>query len=68
MRVLVPRLLRFWSNESGQDLTEWALLVAFIGISSVAMMNHSGPSISGVWTAAQVTLQQGQPGNGGSGH
>jgi Flp pilus assembly pilin Flp len=68
MRVLVPELLRFWRDESGQDLTEWALLVAFIGISSVAMMTHSGNSISVVWTNAQMTLQQSQPANGGSSH
>jgi Flp pilus assembly pilin Flp len=54
MRVLV---LRFWRGESGQDLAEWALLIAFVTIGTVALMNHTGASMSPVWTATNVALQ-----------
>ena len=50
-------LRRFWRGESGQDLTEWALLLALVTIGSAALMRQSGGSISGVWTAANLTLQ-----------
>jgi len=48
---------QFRRGESGQNLTEWALLVALVAIGSAALVNQSGSSISGVWTATNLTLQ-----------
>jgi Flp pilus assembly pilin Flp len=56
MRVLVLQLLRFWHSESGQDMAEWALLVAFVSIGSLALMSQSGVSMSGVWTNTNTAL------------
>ena len=39
-------LLNFIRNEDGQDLVEYALLAAFISISSVAALKTLGPKIS----------------------
>jgi Flp pilus assembly pilin Flp len=54
MRVLMRR---FWRSECGQDMVEWAILVALVAIGSAALMSRSGGSISNVWTATNVTLQ-----------
>jgi Flp pilus assembly pilin Flp len=63
MRVLVRRFLK---NESGQDLTEWALILAFISISSTALITGSGKPVTTVWTNAGLALQ-GQTTNNGNG-
>ena len=39
-------LLAFIRDEDGQDLVEYALLAAFIAISSVAALKTLGPKVS----------------------
>ena len=51
------RFKRFWSDECGQNMTEWALLVALVGLGSAALMNNSGSSMSTVWNTANLALQ-----------
>lgn len=46
----------FWNSEQGQDLTEWALLVALVVLGSAALMLNTGPSVAKVWTATSSTL------------
>jgi Flp pilus assembly pilin Flp len=58
MRVLIRWLVR---SESGQDLVEWALLVAFVALGSTALMTQSGSNMRGVWTSATVALQSQVP-------
>jgi len=53
-------LRRFLSGESGQDLVEWALLVAFILIGSAGLMYNTGDTFGKVWNATGNALQ-GQP-------
>jgi Flp pilus assembly pilin Flp len=56
MRVLIRWLKR---DENGQDLVEWALLLALVVLGSAALLNQSGPSVSNVWgTANQALLGQ----------
>jgi len=47
---------RFWNDESGQDLIEYTLLMAFVALASAALFIGAGGSISGIWGAANTRL------------
>jgi Flp pilus assembly pilin Flp len=47
---------QFWTNEDGQDLIEYTLLLAFITLGSAALMSKAGGSANTIWTAASTTL------------
>jgi Flp pilus assembly pilin Flp len=47
---------RFWREESGQDLIEYTLLMAFVALASASIFISAGGSISGIWTNANSTL------------
>jgi Flp pilus assembly pilin Flp len=49
-------LKRFWQEESGQDLIEYTLLMAFIALASAAIFIGAGGSISQIWTTANAQL------------
>ena len=59
MRVLV----RWFREDSGQDLVEWALLLALVVVGTTAFMNQSGTAVAGIWTNANLVIS-GQAGNG----
>jgi len=52
-------MLTFWSEENGQDLVEYALLLAFVAFASAALYENAGGSISGIWAAVKGQLQAG---------
>ena len=43
---------RFWREESGQDLIEYTLLMAFVALASASLFISAGNSVSGIWGAA----------------
>jgi Flp pilus assembly pilin Flp len=47
---------RFLSDEQGQDLIEYTLLMAFIALASAAIFVSAGGSISGIWGTASTQL------------
>jgi Flp pilus assembly pilin Flp len=47
---------RFWQEESGQDLIEYTLLMAFVALASASIFISAGGSISGIWTNANSQL------------
>ena len=49
-------LKRFLSDEQGQDLIEYTLLLAFVALASAALFTSAGASVKGIWTAAQGDL------------
>ena len=49
----------FIKNEAGQDLTEYALLLAFVVIASAALLLTSTDSLLGIWTATNDILATG---------
>jgi Flp pilus assembly pilin Flp len=55
-------LRNFWTDEQGQDLIEYSLLMAFVALASAALFMGAGKSISGIWstTANQLTQANGQ--------
>jgi Flp pilus assembly pilin Flp len=53
MRTFVQR---FWKDESGQDLIEYTLLMAFVALASASIFVSTVSSISGIWGAASNQL------------
>ena len=49
-------LTKLWNDESGQDLVEYALLVAFIAIVAVAGVILLGDSISDLFSRTSEAL------------
>jgi len=47
---------RFCKDESGQDLIEYTLLMAFVALASAALFIGAGGSIQGIWTATNNQL------------
>ena len=46
----------FWNDESGQDLIEYTLLMAFVALASAALFLGAGGSIKGIWTTSNSQL------------
>jgi len=49
-------LLKFLADESGQDLIEYTLLLAFVALASAGLFLGAGGSISGIWTVSNSQL------------
>lgn len=47
---------RFMTDEQGQDLIEYTLLLAFVALASAALFISAGGSINGIWTVANSRL------------
>ena len=44
-------------EDSGQDLIEYTLLMAFVALASAALFIGVGGSIKGIWTAVNTQLE-----------
>ena len=53
MKSFIKNFLR---EESGQDLIEYTLLMAFIALASAAIFVNAGGSINGIWAASNNQL------------
>jgi Flp pilus assembly pilin Flp len=49
-------LKRFWQEESGQDLIEYTLLMAFVALASASIFISAGGSISNIWQSGSTQL------------
>lgn len=47
---------KFWQDESGQDLIEYTLLLAFVALASASLFISAGSSVSGIWGTANTQL------------
>lgn len=47
---------RFLSDEQGQDLIEYTLLLAFVALASAALFIGAGGSVQGIWTVTNNQL------------
>jgi Flp pilus assembly pilin Flp len=53
----MKRLLKnFLSEERGQDLIEYSLLLAFVAFSSAGLFWSFGGSVTGIWTTTNSQL------------
>ena len=46
----------FATDEQGQDLIEYTILMAFVALASAALFIRSGTSIKGIWGATNTQL------------
>jgi Flp pilus assembly pilin Flp len=46
----------FVNDQSGQDLIEYTLLMAFVALASAAIFINAGGSIAGIWGSANSQL------------
>ena len=45
-----------WSDEQGQDLIEYSLLIAFVAMASAALFVGAGGSINQIWGTTNTQL------------
>ena len=46
----------FWSDDRGQDLIEYALMLAFVALASAALFTTAGGSVNTIWSDANSQL------------
>jgi Flp pilus assembly pilin Flp len=46
----------FFKEEDGQDLVEYSLLLAFVGLAAVAVLSTTKTQISGIWVKVNSKL------------
>ena len=49
-------IAEFLRDESGQDLIEYTLLMAFVALASAAIFNSAGTSTLNIWKSAKTVL------------
>ena len=49
-------LKRLWHEEQGQDLVEYALVAALIGLASIAVLNNVAGSVIAAFTNAAANM------------
>ena len=49
-------LINLVADESGQDLIEYTLLMAFVALASAALFLGAGGSIAGIWTTSNSQM------------
>ena len=49
-------LRNLWTDEQGQDLIEYTLLMAFVALASAALFIGAGGQISSIWKIANSNL------------
>lgn len=47
---------RLWQEESGQDLIEYTLLIAFVSLASASIFFSAGNSVSTIWQNGSTQL------------
>jgi len=55
---MIQFLEEFRRDESGQDLIEYSLLIAFVALVSASLFMRAGKSVSGVWSTTNSQLVQ----------
>jgi len=52
----MPQWKSFWRDEQGQDLTEYVLLLAFVALTTAALVVPSMTSVSQIWVTGNNEL------------
>ena len=55
-RLTMTLLRNLWTDDQGQDLIEYTLLLAFVALASAALFIGAGGSIQGIWTVTNTQL------------
>jgi Flp pilus assembly pilin Flp len=49
---MIEQFSRFWTDEGGQDIIEYSLLITFIAIACMWFVGAGQPAVHGIWTTA----------------
>jgi len=49
-------LTQLWSDDRGQDLIEYTLMLAFVALASAALFSSAGGSINTIWSTTDSQL------------
>lgn len=52
----MSRLKQIWRGEEGQDLTEYVLLLAFVALTTAALVTGPMVSVNQIWTYGNSEL------------
>ena len=55
---MIQFLEEFLSEDDGQDLIEYSLLMAFVALASAALFMGAGKSITGIWSTTNSQMVQ----------
>lgn len=56
LNIMKHLLHSFWCEEEGQDMVEYALLLAFIALAAVGLLTGVKTQLSGLWSTINSTL------------
>jgi Flp pilus assembly pilin Flp len=54
--MISSMLTAFWQEEEGQDMVEYALLLAFVALAGVSLLSGISGSIKGIFTSINTNL------------
>ena len=54
--MMTSILKAFWQEEDGQDMVEYALLLAFVALAAVSLLSGVQGSINKIWTSVNTNL------------
>jgi Flp pilus assembly pilin Flp len=57
--MTVSLFRRFWADDEGQDLVEYALLATFVSLASVVAVAHLGDVVGDVFDSIADELEDG---------
>jgi len=47
---------QLWSDDRGQDLIEYTLMLAFVALASAALFASAGGSVNAIWSSTDSQL------------
>ena len=50
---------KFWSEEEGQDLIEYSLLITFIAIACAALIGSGRSAVNSIWQSSNSEITDG---------
>ena len=54
--TMMPMIKKFFRDEEGQDLVEYALLLVFIALAAIAVLPTLGSAVNNVFSRSASTL------------
>jgi Flp pilus assembly pilin Flp len=53
---VISFLRSFFDEESGQDLVEYSLLLAFLALATIGLLSNAQTSLTGLWGTVSTTI------------
>ncbi len=53
---MISFLRSFFDEESGQDLVEYSLLLAFLALATIGLLSNAQTSLTGLWGTVSTTI------------